>query len=558
MTHLEEYWNLIQSGEIVACRYLKKEIRNLIRDLDDPRYIYDTTEADKRIRFMEKCCYQSKAPYYMKPLKLAVWQKAFIEVLYSFKFADGRRRFIEALMLISRKNGKSTMMAADAAADLFIGPSGADICCASNDDRQSRLIWQECENFRAKLDPTSAITSHNLTLITNKKRMIKITRLSTKVKNKDGFNYSKVYMDECHDVDEENGKSEVAEACWRSMSSREDPLFIAVTTQGFNRDCYLDKKIEKARKVIDGEIDDERFLAFIYEQDSEQEIWQDKRSWEKSNPGLRDGIKKLTKLERDVEDAKNDSATRIHLLTKDFDVPQNAASSWLQNANVNIDYPQEKIDLENFRGWVYLGSVDLSATTDLACARILMMRPEDKRKYMHRMYFIPETKLTDSPDIQAGAQYREWARDGLITIHEGVEIDIGKIAGWFADLFRQYQLRPYKIGYDQRYSDAFLNVCETYGFDTMMLLQGKYLSGAMKLTEEDLRHQVLQFGGDPIDKWCLKNCCVKTDNVGEIQPVKVKGTPGMRIDGALTMIMCEEMLRRTRSEYMEIINQLGG
>ena len=558
MNYLEEYWSLIQSGEIVACRYLKKEIRNLIKDLKDPKYIYDTTEAHKRIKFMEARCYQSKAPYYMKPLKLAIWEKAFIEVVYSFKYADGRRRFIEALMLIARKNGKTSLMAADAAADLFIGPPGADICCASNDDRQCRLIWQECENFRSKLDPKSVLTSHNLTRIMNRKRMISVTRLSSKVKAKDGFNFSKVYLDESHDINEENGKSEVAEACWRGMSSREDPLFINITTQGFNRDCYLDKKLEKARKVIDGEIDDERFLAFIYEQDSEQEIWQDQKSWEKSNPGLRDGIKKLTKLERDVEEAKNDSATRIHLLTKDFDVPLNAASSWLQNANVDIEYQQEPIDLEQFRGWVYLGGVDLSATTDLACARILMMRPYDKRKYTHRMYFIPETKLTDSPDIQAGAQYREWARQGLITIHEGVEIDIAKIAEWFADLYRQYQLKPYKIGYDQRYSDAFLSVCETYGFETQMLLQGYYLSGAMKLTEEDLRYQVLQFGGDPIDKWCLKNCCVKTDNVGNIQPVKVKGNPGMRIDGALTMIMCEEMLRRCRSEYIEIINQMGG
>ena len=146
--------------------------------------------------------------------------------------------------------------------------------------------------------------------------------MSSKTQNKDGFNFSKVYLDESHDIDEENGKSEIAEACWRSMSAREEPLFINSTTQGFNRDCYLDKKIEKAKKVIDGEIEDERFLAFLFEQDSEQEIWQDPTSWEKSNPGLRSGIKKRLKLERDVEDAKNDSATRIHLLTKDFNIPR--------------------------------------------------------------------------------------------------------------------------------------------------------------------------------------------------------------------------------------------
>ena len=556
MTYLEEYFDLVQRNEIRAGHYLKKALRNLIRDLD--RYTYDTREAEKRIRFMQTMCLQSKAPYYMKPMVLDIWQKAFIEALYSFKLPDGKRRFIEALMLIARKNGKSTLLAADATCDLFIGPSGSDICCASNDDKQAKIIWEEVGKFRAKLDPKKSLTGQNLTIITNKQRTISVVRMSSKTQNKDGFNFSKVYLDESHDIDEENGKSEIAEACWRSMSAREEPLFINSTTQGFNRDCYLDKKIEKAKKVIDGEIEDERFLAFLFEQDSEQEIWQDPTSWEKSNPGLRSGIKKRLKLERDVEDAKNDSATRIHLLTKDFNIPQNAASSWLQNANVNIEYKQEPIDLEQWRGWVYLGSVDLAETTDLASARIMMMRPGDKRKYFHQMYFIPETKLRDNPDIQAGAQYIEWARQGILTIHDGVEVDIGKVAEWFADLFRNYKLKPLNIGYDQKFAEAFLSRCEEYGFGTTMLLQGKYLSGAMKLTEEDLRHQNLQFSENPIDKWCLKNTCVMTSNTGEIQPVKVKGQPAMKIDGTLTMIMCEEMLRRNRSDYNEIIEQLGG
>ena len=109
MTYLEEYYDLIQRNEIIAGRYLKKELRNLIRDLD--RYTYDTREAEKRIRFMQTMCLQSKAPYYMKPMVLDIWQKAFIEALYSFKLPDGKRRFIEALMLIARKNGKSTLLA---------------------------------------------------------------------------------------------------------------------------------------------------------------------------------------------------------------------------------------------------------------------------------------------------------------------------------------------------------------------------------------------------------------------------------------------------------------
>lgn len=551
-TYIEEYWRLIKTKEVVAGYWIKQQVRNLIKDMHDPRYVYDTAKAHKRIRFMESKCLQSKAPYYMKPLRLTPWQKAWWEAVYSFRIADtGQRRFIEGLLEVARKNGKSTMFAADGNYDLFLGEGGADICCASNDDRQAKLIWSEIAGMRERLDPKRSITGQNLTQIRNNKRNITVFRLSSKTQNKDGFNISKTYLDESHDICEENGQSEIAEACWRGMSSKDDPLFLNCTTQGFNRDCYLDRKIQYAKKVISGEIDDDRFIAFLFEQDSEQEIWQDEASWEKSNPSIRYGIKKVGKLRRDVEAAKHDKATRIHLLTKDFNIPQSNAQSWLMLEE--YDYPQEVLDLEGFRGAVFLGAVDLAATTDLAGARILLMRPGDRTKYVYSHYWIPESKLEDSDDAKAGANYVEWAKQGFMTIHEGNEIEISKIADWFFGLYKAYGLRPYKLGYDQRYSKDFLSRCGEYGFDTERLDQGLALSNAMKLTEADLKSRIINYGGNPVDKWCLGNCCCKVDNVGNIQPVKIPGQPWKRIDGALTLIMVYETYRRYKSEFLTLV-----
>ena len=550
--YLTEYWGMIQNKEVVVGYWIKRQVRNLIEDLKDPRYVYDTTEAHRRIRFQEKLCLQSKAPYYMKPIKLLPWQKAWWEALYSFKMADtGLRRFTEGLLEVARKNGKSTMFAADGNYDLFMGEGGTDICCASNDDRQAKLIWLEIGGMRQRLDPKKSITGQNLTEIKNKQKNITIFRLSSKTQNKDGFNISKTYLDESHDIAEENGQSEIAEACWRGMSSKDEPLFLNCTTQGFNRDCYLDHKIAYAKKVIQGEIDDEHFIAFLYEQDSEQEIWQDEVSWEKSNPSIRYGVKKVAKLRRDVEAAKHDKATRIHLLTKDFNIPQSNAQSWLMLED--YDYPQEIYDLEDFRGSLILGAVDLAATTDLASAKILLMRAGDKTKYVYSHYWIPESKLEDSDDKEAGANYVQWARDRLLTIHEGNEIDISKIADWFYELYKGYGLRPYKIGYDQRYSKDFLSRCEEYGFETEMLAQGRALSNAMKLTEADLKSRYINYLGNPIDKWCLSNCCCAVDNVGNIQPVKIPGQNSKRIDGALTFIMLYETYRRFKTDFIKVI-----
>lgn len=550
--YLLEYWNLIQTKQVNVGYWVKQAVKNLVQDLDDPRFIYDTTEAHKRIKFEESLCLQSKAPYYMKPLKLLPWQKAFWEAVYSFKMADtGYRRFTEGLLEVARKNGKSTMFAADGNFDLFVGEGGTDICCASNDDRQAKLIWLEIGGMRSRLDPKKAITSQNLTEIKNRDRNITVFRLSSKTQNKDGFNISKTYLDESHDIAEENGQSEIAEACWRGMSSKDEPLFLNCTTQGFNRDCYLDHKIAYAKKVISGEIDDIHFIAFLYEQDSEQEIWQNESSWEKSNPSIRYGVKKVAKLRRDVEAAKHDKATRIHLLTKDFNIPQSNAQSWLMLED--YDYKQAAYDLEQFRGALILGAVDLAATTDLASAKALLMLPGDKTKYILSHYFIPESKLEDSNDREAGANYVEWAKQGYLTIHDGNEIDISKIADWYFMLYKQYGLRPYKIGYDQRYAKTFIDRCNEYGFETEMLAQGRALSNAMKLTEADLKSRIVNFGENPIDKWCLSNCCCKVDDVGNIQPVKIPGQNSKRIDGALTFIMLQETFRRYRSDFLTVI-----
>ena len=552
MTYLEEYARMIRNREVIAGYWIKQEINRLITDLDGPRFIYDTAEAHKRIRFMESMCLQSKQPYYMQPISLMPWQKAWWEAVYSFRMAGtGLRRFTEGLLEIARKNGKSTMFAANGMRDLFVGDGGMDICCASNDDRQARLIWNEIKGMRSRLDPKKAVTGDNLTEIRNRLKNITVFRLSSKTQNKDGFNISVTYLDESHDISEENGQSEIAEACWRGMSSKDEPLFLNCTTQGFNRDCYLDHKISYAKSVISGEIEDDHLIAFLYEQDSEQEIWQDELSWEKSNPAIRYGVKKIGKLRRDVEAAKHDKATRIHLLTKDFNIPQSNAQSWLMLED--YDYIQTPIDLESFRGSFYLGAVDLSATTDLSNAKVLLMKPGDKKKYVLSHYWIPEIKLESSDDKEAGAEYKQWARDGLMTIHEGNEIDISQIADWFAALLKQYGIKPYKIGYDQRYAKTFIDRCEEYGFETEMLAQGRALSNAMKLTEADLRSRLIQYGGHKVDKWCLSNCCCQVDNVGNIQPVKAKGQNSKRIDGAVTLIMLEEIYRRYRSDFVTLV-----
>lgn len=547
--NLQIYADMIEHGDVIVGEYIEKEIENLLRDLSDPRFIYDTREAERRFAFQQKCCLQSKKPYYKKPIELMPWQKAFWEPLYSFVWRDTQlRRFNEALLEVARKNGKSTMFAADGNTDLFIGDGGQSICCASNDDRQAKLIWREIEGMRGRLDTHDKITSKNLTEIRNDLENIEIFRLSSKTQNKDGFNIDKAYLDESHDMQDE----EIAEAIWRAMSSKDDPLFMNCTTQGFINDGYLDHKIDYCKKVIDGEIDDPQIMAFLYEQDSELEIWEDRASWEKSNPSIRYGVKKVNKLLRDMETAKHDNGAKIHMLCKDFNIKQNTAAAWLASDDYN--YNQEVKTLEEFRGCFALAAVDLSETTDLTNAKLLLMKPDDPTKYVFSHYWIPEGKLNLADDASAGAHYKEWARDGLLTICAGYDNNLMEVADYLADLKKKYDIRILKCGYDQRFAREFLTRMDEYGIETERILQTPdVMSSPMKQVEAELKARLINYGSNPIDRWCLSNCSIKVDNLGRVMAVKINKQHTRRIDGAVTLIILYATLQRFKSEFYKLI-----
>lgn len=551
-TYLLQYYNEIQQGKIIAGRELRKELRKLVEELENPLYRYDTKEANIRIAFMENLCLQSKKPFYMMPMKLLLWQKAFIETLYSYqKYSDelGRyiRRFQDVMLLIARKNGKTTLMAADAHTDLRIGDGGQDIVCASNDDKQASLLWNEVDGMRKRIDSKGKWTHKNMSLIMNLGNDTKIFKLSSKTQNKDGRNIDKTYFDESHDAEDD----EIAAACQKSMSIKDEPLFINLTTEGFVNDGYLDNKLVYARKVLNDEIDDDTFLPWLYTQDSENEIWQDETSWYKSNPSL-GAIKKWSYLRGEVAKSRVDKSVRMHTLCKDFNIKQNNAQAWLMTED--YDYPTEVFTLEEFRGAICLGAVDLAATTDLASAKILLMKPNDRTKYIYSHYWIPESKLENSDDKEAGADYVEWARQGLMTIHEGNEVEISKIADWFYSLYKDYDIKTYKCGYDQRYAKTFLDKMDEYGFECEMIYQNRHvMSSPMKLVEAELKARLINYNQHKVDKWCLGNSSMEMDNLGNVMCVKVNNQPGRRIDGAVTFIILYEVYRRFRSDFTRMV-----
>lgn len=550
---LLEYHARIECGEMLVGQELWQELQNLKEDFQNDAFYYDTKDALLRIDFMERCVRLTKSPYYNKPMILMLWQKAFIEAVYSFKMSETTfDRFKKVLLLIARKNTKSETCSALGLSELIVGNDGADIVCSSNDDNQASITYDAIDTMRRLIDPDDLDTKRNQRFILNKTNGSKIFKLSERTRNKEGRNIDFAILDEIHEMQE----NIIAKSIEQSQSLKDNPKLILITTEGFVVDGYLDGELKKARAIINGEDDSQsgmRFLPWLYTQDSENEIWQNPKTWVKSNPTL--GIvKKWDYLQEQVEIARKSKADRIFVLSKDFNIKQNSVEMWL---NLE-DYTYKAVyDLEDFRGCVCLGAVDLSETTDLTCAKILMMKPDDNTKYIHTMYFIPERKLEDSDDWYAGARYKEWAKEGLLTITEGNDLDLSVVADWFYKLYKEYDIKLWKCGYDQRFSKDWITRMDSYGWtkeneDLILILQNaQTLSNALKLCEADLKKQVINYNENKIDRWCFKNAGIKVDD--RSQCLCVKTEKAKRIDGAVTLIILYETYRRYRTEYKQIV-----
>lgn len=551
-SYLLEYYNEIKNGKIIAGYELRKELQNLIEDMESGEYIFDTAKAHKRIHFMENCVRLTKSPFYNKPMKLMLFQKAFIESVYSFKMLDGSERFKKILLLIARKNGKSELTAAMALGEFLLGDAGEDIVCSSNDDNQASIVYDAVDTMRQMIDPFDLDTKRNQRFMLNKETGTKIFKLSDRTRNKEGRNIDFAICDETHEMK----TNTIGMSIEQSQSLKANPKFINITTEGFVEGGYLDDELRKFRAVLNGEdttLAGKRMLPWLYTQDSEAEIWRNPNSWQKSNPSL-GTIKKISYLQEKVEVAKMSKADRRFILSKDFNLKQNTQESWLNPEDYT--YPA-KFDLHDFQGAMCLGAVDLSETTDLTCAKILLMRQNDNTKYVYTKYFVPEQKIREKADVLAGAKYDEWFQNGYITVSEGADNDLTLVADWFYSLYTDYDIRLWKCGYDQRFARDWINQMAKYGWtkesgNLEMIIQNAYtLSNATKLVENDLKTKRMNYNENPIDMWCFGNSAIKVDNYNNCLCVKQK--PTMKIDGAVTTIILYEMYRRWRSDFKNLI-----
>jgi phage terminase large subunit-like protein len=547
MNYIREYWAKIQAGEIVACKRLLQQYTKIIDELDNPRepWVFDLQKANRPIDFIESFCKHSKGKWIGKPVKLELFQKAKIQAVYGFVHKDtGMRRCREVFTLVARKNGKSTEKAATGNY-MFIGDGegGAEVFSVATKKDQARIVFSEAVNMVAQSPDLSEHVKKRKTDLYFPVTFSKFEPLASDSNSLDGLNVHNGIMDELHAIKDRNLYDVIKQA----MSAREQPLLDMITTAGFVRECIFDSIYDYACNVLDGLIEDERFLAFIYELDDREE-WTDYRCWEKANPGL-GTIKSYQELAANVERAKNDPDFLPTVLTKDFNVRETTAGAWLtfEQANNPAEY-----DMEYLRDSYAVSGTDLSATVDLSCATLLVMKPNDPTKYAIQMYFLPED-LVEVREKEDRIPYRRWAERGLLTLCPGNKVDYSMVTAWYVKMVEQYGIRPLWNYYDPWGSIYWIDEMKSKGFNMVICRPGpQTLSQPMKEMGADLGAKLINYNNNPVAKWCLTNTAVKRDDNDNIRPIKGKSQRA-RIDGAVSLLIAYTGLFEQFSNYKALI-----
>lgn len=544
--YIDEYLDAIRAGKCIVGKRIRKQYEKLSAAIHEPAggYVFDERRAERPIQFIERFCRHSKGEWAGKPVRLELFQKAFISALFGFVDEKTReRQYREAMLYVARKNGKSTLLSGIALYCLIAdGEAGAEVYSAASKKDQAKLIFTEALNMVHQSAELAKITKKRKSDLYFPLNFSKFQALGRNSDTLDGLNSSLVIIDELHSIKDRN----TYEVLKQSQSARRQPLLVMITTAGTVRECIFDDMYKYASSVVDGTVKDEHFLPILYELDRKNE-WRDPSKWEKANPSL-GHIKKLDDLIGKVERAKQSPRDLTGVLVKDFNVIQTVGSAWLTFDDINNE---ETFDIGRFRGYYAIGGVDLSHVGDLTAATLLLMDKNEKR-YVTQMYWLPKEHFEKRVHDEK-IPYDKWYEAGLLRLCEGNQINYSDVTAWFLEMVEKYELTPAWIYYDPYSAAYWVQEMQSAGFNLVKCYQGvKTLSLPMQKLAADLQSKKINYNNNSLLKWCITNTGVKTDVNGNIQPIKAQSAK-YRIDGLASLLDAYVGLTDHYQEYLDAI-----
>lgn len=555
MNPILDYWHLIESGQEIVSDKVHRTYKHIVQGIiynEESVWEYDRHKAEHAIEFIERYCKHSKGSVAGKPFILELWQKALIGTMFGIvNKIDGYRKYQEVVLIVARKNGKSTLAAA---VGLYLmiadGELGPEIYTVATKKDQAKIIWLEAKRM---VNKSKTLKRRIKTLVAEMVASINdgiFKPLGRDSDTLDGLNVHGALFDEVHAWKDMNLYDVVVDG----TSSRDNPIVFTTSTAGTVRESVFDRLYDECELTINGYEDpdgykNERLLPIIYELDNRSE-WVKPETWKKANPGL-GTIKKTDALSQKVNKAQSNPLLVKNLVCKDFNIRETNGETWLTFEAINN---QAKFDVTELKPRYGIGGADLSSTTDLTCATVIFMVQDDDHIYVEQMYWLPED-LLEQRVKEDKVPYDKWLDQGLLRTTPGNKVHYKFVVDWFLEMQNEKDIYIPWVGYDNWSATYFVeDMKNTFGEQAMEgVIQGKRtLSSPMKSLGADLAKKRIVYNNNSILKWNLTNVAVDIDKNDNIQPMKTSN-PKKRIDGFASLLDAYVALERHIEDYQNMI-----
>ena len=549
-----EYWDAIESGRETVCSKIYRWYQHLAWLVAHPgEYFYSSKRANHILEFAENYCRLSKGAGAGKPVRLELWEKAHLASIFGFIDINGSRMCREAVLIVGKKNGKS-LLASIVGLYMLLGDGepGPEVYAVATKKDQAKIIWTESRRMvrksRVLLRRVKPLVAELSSELYNDGTFKPLASDSDTL---DGLNIHCGLMDEIHQW--KDGRK-LYDIIADGVTAREQPLIYITSPAGTIREDIYDQKYDEAERVINGLTDengykDIHFFPFIYELDKREE-WTDETCWKKANPGL-GTIKNLKTLAEKVRKAMANPQLVKNLVCKEFNIRETSTEAWLTFEQIDN---RETYDISLLKPRYGIGGCDLSSTTDLTCATMLFMVPEDDRIYVKQMYWIPED-LLEKRVREDKIPYDIWIQKGFMRTCPGNRMHYKYVVDWYRELQEEDDIFLFKCGVDGWSATYFVEEMKnTFGASVVdLVFQGKKtLSGPMKALGADLEKKRIVYDNNPVLKWCLCNTSVDVDKNDNIQPAKGNQGATRRIDGTASLLDAYVELEKNLEEYMSL------
>ena len=528
--YIREYYQAIKEGSIVVGRWILLLYEYIVKGLESKSFSFVPKKADRAIKYIENYCHHSKGRNDL--LKLELWQKALVSVIFGVVDEYGNRQFREIVLLVARKNGKSLFASAIMDYVAFLdGEYGAEIYCLAPKLEQAEIVyscfWQMCQ---AEEDTRSKIVARGRKAdfyIEESNTIIK--KIAFNAKKSDGFNPHLVVCDEIASWVGDAGKKQY-EVMKSALGSRRQPMILSCTTSGYVNEGIYDELFKRGTRFLLGDSKEKRLLPVFYMIDDEEK-WNDINELAKSNPNLGVSVSVDYMLE-EIAVAEGSLSKKAEFLTKYCCVKQSSEQAWLATKVVD-GAVSEPICPEDFFNSYAVGGIDLSQTTDLTSACVVIERNEVEYVISH--FWIPAEKL-DEAIARDDIPYREMIEQGVLSLSGEGFVDYNDVFMWFMRLAQDYRIMPLVVGYD-RYSSQYLvqQMKNDGGFLMDDVYQGWNMTPAINKLEGVLKEKRLKIGNNPLLRVHLLDTALQKDRMTKRVKI-VKLNENSHIDGVAALL----------------------